>query len=467
MIYVTHDQTEALTFADTVVVMHDGRVVQSGTPAELFDRPAHTFVGYFIGSPGMNIVPAEVRGREARIDGHIIRLDRNYDGLPSGAKIEIGVRPEFVDVAAPAPACCRPISSGSTISVASASRVFASATPNSPRACRRDFRFRAMPPDWCSTRRTFTSTPTACWSRGSDGQDRQPEGLVPGAAGVSDRGVLRDPAADDGGQLFDAGHLRQQPVLLERRRLVQGIARSLDRSGRALPGVAGAQLVFLGGDPRDRGAARHRGGAVDAAPGLEGRRLPRDPGVAAFDSMERGRNDLADFRPARHRPDGLCAQQHRAELQLRLQRFRRLGHRHRDGRLALDQPGRAVVLRRAEIDSRRLLPGRPDRRRLALGGVHRDPAAEDESRAADRGAAALHGQFHDLHRAVRGDRRRAGQFDDLHFHRTGQDRARAIRPRQGGRAVAGLQPDHHHRVLDVLHRHDQCRRRAPASKGVA
>jgi glycerol transport system ATP-binding protein len=96
-----------LTFADTVVVMHDGRVVQSGTPAELFDKPAHTFVGYFIGyfigSPGMNIVPAEVRGREARIDGHTIRLERSYDGLPSGAKIEIGVRPEFVDVAPPAP----------------------------------------------------------------------------------------------------------------------------------------------------------------------------------------------------------------------------------------------------------------------------------------------------------------------------------------------------------------------------
>jgi glycerol transport system ATP-binding protein len=101
MIYVTHDQTEALTFADTVVVMHDGRVVQSGTPAELFDKPAHTFVGYFIGSPGMNIVPAEVRGREARIDGHSIALDRSYDALPAGAKIEIGVRPEFVDVAPP------------------------------------------------------------------------------------------------------------------------------------------------------------------------------------------------------------------------------------------------------------------------------------------------------------------------------------------------------------------------------
>jgi glycerol transport system ATP-binding protein len=103
MIYVTHDQTEALTFADTVVVMHDGRVVQSGTPAELFEKPAHTFVGYFIGSPGMNIMPAEVKGREARIDGHVISLKRSYDALPAGAKIEIGVRPEFVDIAQPSP----------------------------------------------------------------------------------------------------------------------------------------------------------------------------------------------------------------------------------------------------------------------------------------------------------------------------------------------------------------------------
>jgi glycerol transport system ATP-binding protein len=77
--------------------------VQSGTPAELFDKPEHTFVGYFIGSPGMNIVPAEVRGREARINGHSITLNRTYDSLPAGAKIELGVRPEFVDVAPPAP----------------------------------------------------------------------------------------------------------------------------------------------------------------------------------------------------------------------------------------------------------------------------------------------------------------------------------------------------------------------------
>jgi glycerol transport system ATP-binding protein len=103
MIYVTHDQTEALTFADTVVVMHDGAVVQTGTPEALFERPEHTFVGYFIGSPGMNVVPGEVHGREARIAGHAIGLDRTYGALPTGARIEIGVRPEFVGIAKPAP----------------------------------------------------------------------------------------------------------------------------------------------------------------------------------------------------------------------------------------------------------------------------------------------------------------------------------------------------------------------------
>ena len=60
MIYVTHDQTEALTFADRVVVMNDGEVVQVGTPVELFERPHHTFVGHFIGSPGMNVLPCQV-----------------------------------------------------------------------------------------------------------------------------------------------------------------------------------------------------------------------------------------------------------------------------------------------------------------------------------------------------------------------------------------------------------------------
>ncbi|ACA16438.1 ABC transporter related [Methylobacterium sp. 4-46] len=102
MIYVTHDQTEALTFADTVVVMHDGAVVQTGTPEELFDRPAHTFVGHFIGSPGMNLLPARVEGRTALVEGHAIPLARAYPPLPGG-RIELGVRPEFAALTARGP----------------------------------------------------------------------------------------------------------------------------------------------------------------------------------------------------------------------------------------------------------------------------------------------------------------------------------------------------------------------------
>ena len=94
MIYVTHDQTEALTFADKVVVMYDGRVVQIGTPEELFARPAHTFVGYFIGSPGMNVIPARVEGNRAYLEGTELPLGQGYGRLEG--KVEIGVRPEFV-----------------------------------------------------------------------------------------------------------------------------------------------------------------------------------------------------------------------------------------------------------------------------------------------------------------------------------------------------------------------------------
>jgi glycerol transport system ATP-binding protein len=94
MIYVTHDQTEALTFADRVVVMSEGEVVQMGTPEALFERPAHTFVGHFIGSPGMNLLPCAVEGREAVLpDGQRIALPRAYPALPG--RVELGIRPEF------------------------------------------------------------------------------------------------------------------------------------------------------------------------------------------------------------------------------------------------------------------------------------------------------------------------------------------------------------------------------------
>jgi len=62
MIYVTHDQTEALTFADRVSLLSEGRILQTGTPAELYETPAHEYVGHFVGSPGMNFVPPEALG---------------------------------------------------------------------------------------------------------------------------------------------------------------------------------------------------------------------------------------------------------------------------------------------------------------------------------------------------------------------------------------------------------------------
>ena len=98
MIYVTHDQTEALTFADQVVVMQDGNVVQVGSPVDLFERPAHTFVGHFIGSPGMNILPCEIVGGGARFRGQPVATANRADAR-AGGRVELGVRPEFVALA--------------------------------------------------------------------------------------------------------------------------------------------------------------------------------------------------------------------------------------------------------------------------------------------------------------------------------------------------------------------------------
>ncbi|WP_415401405.1 ABC transporter ATP-binding protein [Tateyamaria sp. SN3-11] len=96
MIYVTHDQTEALTFADQVVVMQEGEVVQIGTPVELFERPQHTFVGHFIGSPGMNVLPVEERAGGALFEGQPVSLEGKVTG--AGGLTQLGIRPEFVSL---------------------------------------------------------------------------------------------------------------------------------------------------------------------------------------------------------------------------------------------------------------------------------------------------------------------------------------------------------------------------------
>ena len=95
LIYVTHDQVEALTFADEVVVMTRGKAVQVGSAEALFERPAHTFVGHFIGSPGMNFLGCESSGGELRLAG--IRLTPSRL-LPEGA-LKLGIRPEYLKLA--------------------------------------------------------------------------------------------------------------------------------------------------------------------------------------------------------------------------------------------------------------------------------------------------------------------------------------------------------------------------------
>lgn len=99
MIYVTHDQVEALTLADRIVVLHDGNIQQVGSPLDLYERPANKFVAQFIGSPTMNVV--EVEGGETGVtarNGTLISLPH----LPgSGRATELGIRPEHIDVVNP------------------------------------------------------------------------------------------------------------------------------------------------------------------------------------------------------------------------------------------------------------------------------------------------------------------------------------------------------------------------------
>ncbi len=102
MIYVTHDQVEAMTMADRIVVIKDGEIQQFGAPAELFERPANRFVAGFIGSPAMNFVDLTRRdGRTfASRAGHLLPLDGSLDGvLGSADRITLGVRPKDLALA--------------------------------------------------------------------------------------------------------------------------------------------------------------------------------------------------------------------------------------------------------------------------------------------------------------------------------------------------------------------------------
>jgi len=100
MIYVTHDQTEAMTLADTIVVLHDGRIEQTGSPVELYEDPDNLFVAGFIGSPRMNFLPGTVRRDGAEVivstaSGESLRLrPLEADRWRDGGAVQIGARPE-------------------------------------------------------------------------------------------------------------------------------------------------------------------------------------------------------------------------------------------------------------------------------------------------------------------------------------------------------------------------------------
>jgi len=99
LIYVTHDQVEALTFADQVIVMTRGRAVQVGSASDLFERPQHTFVGHFIGSPGMNLLAARWGERGLEVAGRIVAGPAAAGAARSATLL--GVRPEYVTLATP------------------------------------------------------------------------------------------------------------------------------------------------------------------------------------------------------------------------------------------------------------------------------------------------------------------------------------------------------------------------------
>ncbi|MDB5942301.1 MAG: carbohydrate transporter ATP-binding protein family [Ramlibacter sp.] len=102
-VYVTHDQIEAMTMGDQIVVMRDGRIEQTGSPLQLYDHPANQFVAGFIGSPAMNFLPGRLRreGGAARVElGDGTRLDAPADaGGADGQPVVFGTRPEHLMLA--------------------------------------------------------------------------------------------------------------------------------------------------------------------------------------------------------------------------------------------------------------------------------------------------------------------------------------------------------------------------------
>src|SRR5690606_34076009 len=97
-VYVTHDQTEALTMGDRIAVLKDGLMQQVGSPRELYERPANAFVAGFIGSPAMNLFTADLTEGGVRFGTRVVPVEADVLGRAHGSAVTVGVRPEDVVV---------------------------------------------------------------------------------------------------------------------------------------------------------------------------------------------------------------------------------------------------------------------------------------------------------------------------------------------------------------------------------
>ncbi|MEM7047545.1 MAG: sn-glycerol-3-phosphate ABC transporter ATP-binding protein UgpC [Pseudomonadota bacterium] len=101
MIYVTHDQVEAMTLADTIVVLHAGRISQVGTPLALYNTPQNTFVAGFIGSPRMNLLQGRLVREAEKVSIHLASSVFSIQGIDQSVntqEVTVGIRPEHIDI---------------------------------------------------------------------------------------------------------------------------------------------------------------------------------------------------------------------------------------------------------------------------------------------------------------------------------------------------------------------------------
>ena len=98
MIYVTHDQTEAMTLADRIVILRDGRIEQVGTPRQVYEDPANTFVAGFIGSPRMNLLKGNWSRESVRLGEALLPLQELRNVPDHGAEVTFGIRPEHIQI---------------------------------------------------------------------------------------------------------------------------------------------------------------------------------------------------------------------------------------------------------------------------------------------------------------------------------------------------------------------------------